>query len=166
LSERALRGKREEGRKREDTSTSPPPSTPLRKGKRKEKQQKTNMSTLPHLPHLALPTRLIILILSLSAVHVPALTTDAHTHLPQQQQQYNRAAPNAALDSNPAQIPLAQPLPLPPIADADPAADAEGPQTQPKVRRCGWEIMEDGEFPFSLFPFPSPLSLPLPPYSV
>jgi hypothetical protein len=51
-------------------------------------------------------------------------------------------------------------------ADADPAVDAEGPQTQPKVRRCGWEIMEDGEFPFSLFPFPSPLSLPLPPYSV
>jgi hypothetical protein len=118
------------------------------------------MSTLPHLPHLALPTRLIILILSLSAVHVHALTTDAHTHLPQQQQQYNRAAPNAALDSNPAQIPLAQPLPLSPVDDPAADADAEGPQTQPKVRRCGWEIMEDGKFPFSLSPLLSPLSLP------
>jgi hypothetical protein len=135
------------------------------------------MSTLPHLPRLALPTHLLIplipLILSLSAVHAHALTADAHTHLPQQQQQqqqqqqYNPPSPNAALDSNPAQIPLPLPLPLPlpPVDDPAADADAEGPQTQPKVRRCGWEIMEDGEFPFSLFPFSFSLYLLLSPFS-
>jgi hypothetical protein len=100
------------------------------------------------------PPRLLILSLSLSAlssIHAHASTVDAHLT---QQQQYNPPPRNAVLDSNPAQIPL--PLPPPPADDAD--ADAEGPQTQPKVRRCGWEIMEDGEIPPSLL-FSSPFSL-------
>jgi hypothetical protein len=105
---------------------------------------------------LTLPPRLLILLSlsALSSIPVPAHASTVDAHLPQQQQQYNRAPPNAALDSNPAQIPL--PLPLPPADDAD----AEGSQTQPQVRRCGWEIMEDGEI--SPFPFPSPSFLFLP----
>jgi hypothetical protein len=157
-----VRVREEREKRREDTSTSTSTTTAITititttiahpkphhenektKKRKKRNQRNTSMPTFP--------PRLLILSLSLSALSsIPVLahasTVDAHLT---QQQQYDPAPRNAAPDSNPAQIPLPLPLPLPPADDAD--ADAEGPQTQPKVRRCGWEIMEDGEIPPSLY---------------